>query len=179
MGLAAAGLAVGHWTAYAIATPVAHERDAVLHATGHGYLPFATQVAVLAGALGLAVLFLARLTTTRNRGSFARDAAALVMAQSGAYLAIEIGERLLAGASLHDLTHGSLLAIGLGVQVVVACGGAWLMHLTDWASEVATSLRSTVAHPPALFATAVALPGHAPARRVARTTASRGPPAFP
>ena len=178
MGIAAAGLALGHWAAYAIAAPGAHERDAMLHATGHGYLPYATQVALLAGALGLAVSFLARLTNRARRGSVARDAAALAMAQAAAFLAIEIGERLLAGASLHDLTHGPLLTIGLSVQLLVAAGGAAVLRLTDRAAEAAHGVRRLVASPlPPPITVAMPVAASSPSLRpLLRRPGSRGPP---
>jgi len=144
LGIAAAGLVLGHWLAYALSAPGANERDELLHATGHGYLAFATQVAVLAGTLGLAGLFLARLHQREGGGSFARDVVLLGAVQTCAFVAMEAGERLLSGAPLHDLTHGSLLMIGLAVQLLVATAGAALLRLTDRTAAAADGLRSIV-----------------------------------
>jgi hypothetical protein len=179
VGVAGAGLVLGHWVAYALGTPHAHARDEVLRATGHGYLPYATQVAVLGAALSLAALFLARLTRREGRGSFVRDAAVLAAAQSIAFVAMEVGERLASGASMHDLTHGPLLALGLAVQLVVAIAGAGLLRLTDRVAEGADALAAIVAPPAPFPVTAVA--GHAavaPLRPAMRATASRAPPSF-
>jgi hypothetical protein len=149
LGIAAAGLTLGHWLAYALAAPGAHEREELLHAAGHGYLAFATQLAVLAGTLGLAGLFLARVRQQEGEGSFARDVVRLAAVQAGAFVAMEVGERLLSGASLHDLSHGPLLVIGLAVQLLVAIAGAALLRLTDRGAAAAHGLRSNVAPLPA------------------------------
>ncbi len=145
LGIAAAGLVLGHWLAYALSAPGANERDELLHATGHGYLAFATQVAVLAGTLGLAGLFLARVRQREGEGSFASDVVRLAAVQAGAFVAMEVGERLLSGASLHDFTHGPLLVIGLAVQLLVAIAGAALLRLTDRSAAAAHGLRHKVA----------------------------------
>ncbi len=180
VGVAGAGLVLGHWVAYALGTPHAHARDELLHATGHGYLPYATQVALLAGAIGLVALFLARLSHREGRGSFGADAAVLAAVQSITFVAMEVGERLASGASLHDLTHGNLLTIGLAVQVSVAIAGAGVLRLTDRAAE-ATEAHADLAPPPVprSVATVAVAPSVAPQRLAVRATASRGPPSLP
>ncbi|MGZ8582604.1 MAG: hypothetical protein ACXWXN_04185 [Actinomycetota bacterium] len=180
VGVAGAGLVLGHWLAYALGTPHAHARDELLHATGHGYLPYATQVALLAGALGLAALFLARLSHREARGSFPTDAIGLAAVQSITFIALEVGERLASGASLHDLVHGNLLAIGIAVQVSVAIAGAGVLRLTDRAAEAAEALADITASPVLYPVAAVAIaPAVAPRRPVVRAAASRAPPSLP
>lgn len=181
LGVAGAGLVLGHWLAYAIGTPQAHVRDELLRSTGHGYLPYATQVALLAGAIGLVGLFLTRLTRREARGPFAGDVAKLAAVQSAAFVAMEVGERLLSGSSLHDLTHGPLLVIGLGVQLVLAVAGALTLRLTEHAVEVAESLRHAPAVPlaPSLVAGTALAQVVAPRRPAMRATASRAPPSLP
>lgn len=179
-GVAGAGLVLGHWLAYQLGAPHDHARDDLLRATGHGYLPYATQVAVLGATISLAALFLARLTRREGRGSFARDAAVLAAVQSFAFVAMEVGERLASGASVHDLTHGPLITLGLGVQLVVAIAGAGLLHLTDRAADGADSL-AAIAPPPAPFPL-TAVVGHtivAPLRPSMRAVSSRAPPSVP
>ena len=144
LGIAAAGLTLGHWLAYALAAPGAHEREQLLHATGHGYLAFVTQIALLAGSVGLAGLFLARLRGRHEGASFPRDVVLLGAVQAGAFIAMEVGERLLSGAPLHDLVQSPLLAIGLAVQLLVATAGAALLRLTDHSAAAASGLRSIV-----------------------------------
>ncbi len=46
-GMAAAGLAAGHWLAYVLSIPDPHSRDALLGETGHSYWPFAVTVAAV------------------------------------------------------------------------------------------------------------------------------------
>lgn len=177
VGVAGAGLVLGHWLAYALATPHAHAREELLRATGHGYLPYASQVALLAGALGLAALFLSRLARRESRGSFAGDVARLAAVQSAAYVTMEVGERWLSGASLHDLAHGPLLTIGLGVQLVMAVVGALVLRTTDRAAEAAESLGRSPAPPlPALVTAGPVVPAVAPRRPAMRSTKSRAPP---
>ena len=139
VGVAAAGLVLGHWLAYEFGAAHTQEREQLLRAGAHAYLPYAVQVAVLTATLGLAAVFLARLTRREANGSLARDTARLASLQTGAFATLEIGERLLAGASLHDLAHGRLLVIGLCVQVAVALCGATLLRLTERAAELAES----------------------------------------
>lgn len=180
VGVAGSGLVLGHWLAYALGAPQAEARDELLHATGHGYLASATQMALLAGVLGLAVLFLARLGRREARGSFARDAATLAAAQSLAFGAMEVGERLVSGASLHDLSHGPLLAIGLGVQLATALVGAGLLRLTDRAAEAADSLGPLAAPRAPTVLASLAIAASAPAQPPATRPASgRAPPLLP
>ena len=181
LGVAGAGLVLGHWLAYAIGMPQAHARDELLRSTGHDYLPYATQVALLAGAIGLVGLFLRRLTRREARGPFAGDVAKLAAVQAGAFLTMEIGERLLSGASLHDLTYGPLLALGLGVQLVLAVAGALMLRLTEHAVEVAESLRHApvVRLAPSIVTAPAFAQSSAPRRLAMRATASRAPPSLP
>ncbi len=95
---------------------------------------------------------------------------------------MEVGERLLSGASLHDLTHGPLLVIGIGVQLVMAVAGALALRLTERAAEVAESLGRAPAvssAPSLVIATPLAaavMPRCGPSMRA---TASRAPPSLP
>jgi hypothetical protein len=180
MAIAAAGLTVGHWFAYALAEPGAHAREQLLHATGHGYLPFATQAGLLAGGLGLVALFLGRCSHREGRGSFGSDAVVLAAVQSITFVAMEVGERLASGASLHDLTHGGLLTIGLAVQISVAIAGAGALRLTDRAAEVAGALHEvTPVRDLRPVATVATVSFVAPRRPAMRTVASRAPPSLP
>jgi hypothetical protein len=131
---------------------------------------------VLAGTLGLAGLFLARLTRSGARRSLAGDVGLMFAVQSTAYVAMEVGERLVSGASLHDLSHGPLLAIGLAVQVVVASAGAVLVRITEGAADAVEALVGSGA--PLSSPTVVAVPAArtVPSRGAVRAAASRAPP---
>lgn len=177
VGLAGAGLVLGHRLAYAIAAPHEQAREAWLRTTGHGYLAYATQVAALAGALGLLALFISRLMRRETRGSFAGDVGRLAAVQTAAFLAMEVGERWLAGASFHDLTHGPLLVTGLGLQLAMAVAGAIVLRVTDRAAEAADGLERSSARPvPALVDAEVVARGTASTRWTARPVGSRAPP---
>lgn len=181
VGIAAAGLLLGHWLAYALGSPQAHAREQLLNTTGHGYLPYAIQVALLAAVLGLVTAFLTRRTDRSTGGSFAGDAARLAVVQTTAFAAMEIGERLLAGASLHDLTHGPLLVIGLCVQVAVALAGAGLLRLTERAADLVDSLGGescpVVISP--IVLNVAATRGVGPRPMSMRAAADRAPPLLP
>jgi hypothetical protein len=180
LGVAGAGLVLGHWLAYAIGTPHAHARDALLHATGHGYLPYATQVALLAGALGLAALFLARFSKREGRGSLLFDVTVLAAVQSIAFISMEVGERLASGASLHDLSHGHLLTIGLTVQIAMAVVGAGVLRLTDRAADAAGMLADISRAPvPRPVAAVAVVSWFVPGRGTTRAASSRAPPSLP
>ena len=180
VGVAGAGLVLGHWVAYALGTPHAHARDELLDATGHGYLPYATQVALLAGAIGLVALFLARFSRREGRGSFGADAAVLAAVQSITFVVMEVGERLASGASLHDLAQGNLLALGISVQVAMAVVGALVLRATDRFAEEADARSRVAPLPlPRPLATVAAVPFVAPRRPSMRAAASRAPPSLP
>ena len=181
LGVAGAGLVLGHWLAYAINEPHALARPELLRDTGHAYLPYATQIALLAGAIGLVGLFLTRLTRGERVGSFAGDVVRLAGVQSAAFLAMEIGERLLSGSSLHDLTHGPLLVTGLGVQLLIAVAGTLALRLTEHAAEAAESLghASPVPSAPSLVTGTPLAAAVVPMRPAMRATASRAPPSLP
>ncbi len=57
----------------------------------------------------------------------------------GAFAAMELVERLSAGAPLRGVLHDWLLPLGIGIQVGVALAGAvavrWLLHVADIAAE--------------------------------------------
>ncbi|HEY5905089.1 MAG TPA: hypothetical protein VIX39_04710, partial [Actinomycetota bacterium] len=153
--------------------------EELLHATGHGYLPYATQVALLAGAIGLVALFLARFSHRESRGSFVFDAAILAAVQSITFVALEVGERLASGASLHDLAQGNLLALGISVQVAMAVVGALVLRATDRFAEEADARSRVVPLPlPRPLATVAAVPFVAPRRPSMRAAASRAPPSL-
>ncbi|MEX1262374.1 MAG: hypothetical protein WEE66_00340 [Actinomycetota bacterium] len=179
VGVAGAGLVLGHWLAYAIGAPHADARAQLLGETGHGYLPYATQVALLAGAVALVAMSLSRLTHRATKGAFTGDVAKLAAVQAAAFLAMEIGERLLSGALLQDLTHGPLLAIGLGVQLAIATLGAYILRLTERAAELAQVLMWPSVRPvPSLVAAGAFASSVAPRRPPMRAAASRAPPSL-
>ncbi len=138
-GIALGGLLAGHALAYAGLAPNASSRAALLAATGHGYLPAADSITIVAALTGLAVVFLGRLTGAPDGiatfGAFARR---LVAFQAIGFVVLEIAERLGAGAPLGDLSRA--LPMGVVVQVAVALLSAallrWLLRVADRVREL-------------------------------------------
>lgn len=176
VGLGAAGLIGGHAVGYAIAVPDVHHRSAFLVDTGHAYLPSASWVAVV---LGLAAV-VAGLASgyARRRGPaepmLGRSLVRLAPAQVGAYVALEIFERLAAGAPLTSISL-RLAIVGVLAQALVSLLVAMLLvGLRRIGSALAARERGAVLPP----VDGVGSPGvravPAPQRRSHRT---RAPPA--
>lgn len=119
---AAAGLVGGHLLGYLFLASDGAARRSILAQTGHGYLSKA--VALAAGAAIIAGIAASALGAARAqrvvrepsglRGIFVP----LAVLQGTAFVALETGERLLAGASLTDLAGP--VVIGLPLQATVA-----------------------------------------------------------
>lgn len=125
-GLAAAGLVAAHWLTYAAAAPGDADRHDLLHATGHAAWPYVVALAVGGFAAWVAGFVRAGLRGRPTPGLRA-TALRLAVVQSAAWLALEAGERVLFG---HGDGHWHIVALGLGVQVVVAVAGAALCRVT-------------------------------------------------
>jgi hypothetical protein len=121
LGLGLAGLVGGHALGYAIAVPDDVHRTALLGATGHGYMPSMSRLAVMLGVAavvgGIALGYLHR--PRGGRFALARTAVMFALLQCGGFVALEIVERVLASAPLGSLSIGLLVA-GLLSQIVVA-----------------------------------------------------------
>jgi hypothetical protein len=124
------GLVAGHGIAYLIAIPNAQRRAAVLQSTGHAYLPFLVEIGLILAVAGAASL-VTRAFGSRGRvreGSLVRTAAGLGALQAGAFVVLEVVERLLTHVPLHELVSDHLLAIGVVVQLGVALIGALVLR---------------------------------------------------
>jgi hypothetical protein len=121
---AVAALLVGHEVAYRFAFTDAEVRAHALEHSGHGWLGLVLPVSVMALAAGLvASVLVGRAGAVTRRRAFT----AHVVVQVGAFLALEVGERLLTGhgarAVAAELTSWSglrLLAVGVLAQVLCA-----------------------------------------------------------
>jgi hypothetical protein len=124
----------GHWLTYLVGLPSGHLRGEVLLATGHGYWSSAVELAVLAGLATVAVV-----ARREVRAAFAREltggdgpaavAARLAVLQVMGFTALEVGERVSAGAPLAGLLQHHLFLLGVLVQLVVALVTALLLFL--------------------------------------------------
>lgn len=144
---AAAGLVGAHLLGYLVVAPEDSARSFLLTSTGHGYLSRAITLAVASAILaGLTSAVLGVLRASRPGWSGAGWpglAVRLSILQVAGFLALEVAERVLAGAPLADL-GGPVLAVGVPLQVVVAMLGAAVLALIERAAAaVATSLGRT------------------------------------
>lgn len=103
------------------------EFAATLTSTGHDYLGFANRLGSAAAVAALAAWLLgAILRPGARRPGLGAVAGRLAVFQLSAFTAMEIGERLHAGAGLHDLAH--VLPAGLAVQTGLALVTAVLLR---------------------------------------------------
>jgi hypothetical protein len=141
------GLFVGHLLSYVIAIPDTARRAIVLAHSGHAYLHLAGDVAVILG-FAAAVTVGLRAVTTRDaphRSSTARLALRLGALQAGAFIAMELGERLVSGTGFGELFADHLFGIGIVVQLGIAAIGAFLLR---WIGRVAVRIADALTPPP-------------------------------
>lgn len=128
LGLATAGLVGGHALGYWVAVPDEAHRTTLLGATGHGYLPSASRLAVIFGIAaviaGVAAGYLAG--GRAGRASWRSFALRLGLLQGGGFVALEVLERLAASAPMASLSAG-VVVIGLLSQVLIAVVGGLLI----------------------------------------------------
>lgn len=180
IGGSAAGLIGGHLLDYRLAVPEAH-RAAVLHESGHAYLPYAVVASVCLAVL--AALAAGRLGYLRGKGRGGatlgqRDLAArLAVLQLVSFLALESGERLAVGQSVGDLA-GPLLWLGLALQIGAALVVSGLLGLIRRAGEQVGLLLSRRDRPRGSPRVWVSIPREAGAIRhpFLNVRPARGPP---
>ena len=142
-GTAAAGLVLGHALAYLIAIPDPHQRVFALQRTGHAYLPALDQAVLMLVVAGMAAVVVRALAHSGDRTErFGRLARVLVVAQTCAFAAQEVLERLVSGAPVGGLAHDHILVTGIAVQIVVAIVAAGILWLF---ARTATRLATVVA----------------------------------
>jgi hypothetical protein len=138
------GLIVGHLLSYLIAIPDAARRDAVLAETGHAYLHVAGDIAVVlafAAVVTVGLRAVAERNATEVPSGF-RLAWRLGALQASAFVAMEVGERLVSGAGLGELFADHLFATGIVVQLVIAAIGTLLLR---WLGRVAVRIAAVLA----------------------------------
>jgi hypothetical protein len=134
LGLSLGGVLLGHALTYAGLAPGALAREALLSATGHGYLGPANRLGLLVTVGVLAAVFLGRLTRAPAAEDLGRPLGVrLVAFQVLAFAAMEVAERIGAHADPRDLVQ--VLPAGLVIQVGVALAIAaivrWLLRTAD------------------------------------------------
>jgi hypothetical protein len=176
---AAAGLFAGHGVDYLLSVPDPSRRHAVLHATGHAYLPDALVAAAAAGVVGLLAALVFGFRRGRNGGGslgWTASAIRLAAMQAVAFVALEVTERLVAGAPLGP-AFVRILVLGLLLQLGVAAAGAGALVLLERAGAAAgraSAVRRLPRPVPHLVSPAARWVPAAPLLGGARLT--RGPP---
>ena len=171
------GLLVGHQLAYAFVFRDPHVLAHALADTGHTWLALLP----ILGGVALAISLVRTINTRDESSSFRHRAAALIVVQLVAYVAIEIVERLAHGALPSDLLaeitslQGALLFfVGLLLQVATALGVVLLSRgIARAAQYLLRAARPTESH-----RTERLLPASDP-RRIVRALSLqpvRGPP---
>ena len=148
-GLAAAMLVAGHALTYVLVAPSPSARERLLASTGHGYWRTAVLAAFVFGiyAAGRSVILGARrlaMPAPVPFVAFARRFAALGCA---AFVGLEIGERLAAGAPLGDLMARGIVPIGVLIQLGLAVIAAAFLRLL-YRAGAAAALQARAAAPP-------------------------------
>lgn len=180
----AAGVLLAHWIAYLLAFPDAGTRAAVLAHAGHGYWSLAVKGVVPLAAAGLAVVlsraFLeqdpadSRITWLERWSALTARLAAL---QVGAFLVLEVAERAVAGMGGRSLFAGSVLALGLALQVLVAGVAALaLLCLARTAARIVGAFRVSTRVGPVRPRIGEAGPAHHGTLVLAGASGVRGPP---
>ncbi len=141
LAVAVAGLFAGHVIVYRILAPGPPQRSVLTGGASHAYLPFALAIglmlAVAAGGRTFRLGF-RRATirgTDRRRPGFAGTLILPAVAQAAAFIALEVLERVLAGAPMGTLL-GPLLPVGVALQLVVGATGGLLLAGLDRAGEI-------------------------------------------
>lgn len=178
-GVAAGGVLLGHWFTYRVTAPDAHLRAAELSATGHSYLGVLNDAGLILSLIGVAAIFLGRLTdagrpTPGLRSLVTRLAAFQVLA----FAAMELIERWTSGAPIGGAMHHGVLQVGIPIQLVVAVIAAvairWLLRA---AARLEAILGAAAALPRSVTSPLVPHRQVWPARPVLATAGIRGPPA--
>jgi hypothetical protein len=178
LGIAAGGVLVGHWITYRLVSPHPDAREALLAGTGHRFLGLANDIGLALGVAALAAVILGRIMdhggVPASPGLWFRWIAGFGV---GAFVAMEVIERIASGAPLAELLHHELLPVGVAVQVMVAALSAaaigWLLRAVDRIQGVFAA----AAPLPRLVSVRVVATGwHPPLRLIPSADGIRGPP---
>ncbi|HEU5002788.1 MAG TPA: hypothetical protein VFW71_08425 [Actinomycetota bacterium] len=180
LSVAVAGLFVGHLLVYRLIAPNAIQRAVLLASTGHAYLPPAVAGGAALAGIGAIASFL--LAFRRGRAAIRGRSPLLwalvlpAVAQAGAFVVLEVAERLLSGVPLGGLFL--ILPVGIALQLAVGALGGLLLFGIDLAGEGAGQLGvrgRPAATPPRTTAVVPAPEAPAVAPRV-EAFGIRGPP---
>ncbi|MCS7007883.1 MAG: hypothetical protein RMM28_06790 [Thermoleophilia bacterium] len=122
--IAVAGILAAHAVGYRLAEPHASEREALLAASGHGYLAQAWLALLAVLALGLGIELVLGFVHGPLAARLPRSP--FLLLAPGAYLLQEHGERLLAGAGVGSTLAEPAVLAGLALQLPFALA-TWLL----------------------------------------------------
>lgn len=125
-----AGVVAAHVLDYALVFPNAGTRDGHLQATGHAYWPVALGAAAGAGALAL-IAVAARGAQRTGTARSDLKLGWLLAVQTGAFVAMEAGERAMVGLPPTVLLHSAEFWFGLVLQLPVAWLAQRLLGAVD------------------------------------------------
>lgn len=180
----AAGVLIAHWMAYLLAFPSSAVRAEVLAHAGHGYWSLAVKGVVVLAAAGMAAV-LVRAFWERDAADahisllerWSGLAARLACLQVSGFLLLEVSERAVAGMGGRSLLGGSVVAVGLALQVLVAGIGALaLLCLGRSAARMAAAARTPARIGLARSRIGEAGPAHHRTLVLAGASGVRGPP---
>ena len=178
LGVAVGGVLTGHWLTYQVVSSNGHSRTTLLRVTGHAYLGFANDLALILALSAFAAMFVGQLSAANGVARAVGITRRVVAFQVSAFVLMEVLERVTAGAPLGELVRSGVLPIGIATQAVVALVAAasirWMLRVADRVAAVLS--RPTV--PPRAVASAhpIPLPVFSEVRRHLSAAGVRGPP---
>jgi ABC-type Fe3+ transport system permease subunit len=177
-GAAMLGLAGAHALDYLLLYRNPVVRSGLLQQTGHAYFgktfEFAIASAVLA-AIGSFAFGVLRAHHPAERRSMWRAAGMLALIQSGGFVALEAGERLMVNAHAGQLLKVTL--VGVVLQVIVATITAFVLSLIERAGRIiARALASVPPVVPAVDIFARPRDGFRPRHTLLTRASPRAPP---
>ena len=93
MGIAVGGVLVGHWLTYLAVAPLAGQRAAILHRTGHAYLGMVNDLVLVAVLAAIATMFIGQLTDPMHPEPHEGLTARVIRFQVCAFVLLEVLER--------------------------------------------------------------------------------------
>jgi hypothetical protein len=180
---AAAGLVGGHLLGYLAVAPDPGRRSFLLAGSGHAYLSKAVVLAAAAAILAAtaaAALGAARVHGRTRPGAPGGRSVGMRLAglQVLGFIALEVGERVMAGASLEDLA--TVFGLGVPLQVLVAALGALVLSAVARAAEAVARVLAGPAPVARSASVGLSEPGAPwiPSAIISTPRLSRGPPSL-
>jgi hypothetical protein len=140
LGVAVGGVLTGHWLTYEVVSLGGHTRTTLLRVTGHAYLSFANDLALILALSAFAALFVGQLSAANGTGRAVGITRRVVAFQVSAFVLMEVLERVTAGAPLGELIRTGVLPVGVATQAVVALVAAasirWMLRVADRVAAV-------------------------------------------